>query len=216
MKQVLSSFIENIFKVTTLELESKHQQQAKTGWTCILNQSIFMICVAIYMFSKLIIHSADVSVNPQTLVASRKPANVSTDNSSFRVLLRQRFPLVSFHQCFPSPDWRWTDFPWGSGYKREGQSVKAQDLRGKDLADSAISHSSDRHAATPSCRHSVHTLTPLLSPNTSFIKVMRCSIVRAQIVTCVEHMITAHGKSCIRLIHHESPQMVEGVYIILL
>lgn len=45
-------------------------------------------------------------------------------------------------------------------YKREGQSVKPQNLRGKDLADSAISHLSDRHAATPSCRHSVHTLTP--------------------------------------------------------
>lgn len=74
----------------------------------------------------------------------------------------------------------------GGAYKREGQSVKAQHLCGRDLADSAIRHFCGRHREA--VLHS-HTMR-----RASFAHVTRCSIVRALIVTCAD------------VIHHVGPQ----------
>lgn len=77
------------------------------------------------------------------------------------------------------------DFPWGAGgggaYKREGQSVKAQHLCGRDLADPAISHLCDRHRKAV-----LHSHTSPSMRRASFANVTRCVIGRALIVTCVE------------------------------
>lgn len=102
-----------------------------------------------------------------------------------------------FFQSSLEMDW----LPVGRGgatedaFKREGQSVKAQHLCGKDLADSAICHFYDRHSETPSCSY-----------NTS--PIMELYIQSSKWCVCRAHgALIVHGNSCLSSVHHVSPQI---------